>query len=173
MRLSVTDDGHTVTDAETVDVWRVHEEVFGDHPDADDWRATVWDHHRVRPGFRLVRAYDGDALAGFVYGQTGEDGQWFTDNARRVLPREVGDAWLGGHFEVVTLGVRPGARRRGAGRALLRALLHGVPHDRHVLQTTADADDPARRLYDAEGWRVLGPGIGDATVIMGRRGAGP
>ena len=57
----------------------------------------------------------------------------------------------------------------GVGRALLRALLDGLGHDRLLLMATADATDPARRLYAAEGWVVLGPGIGDGTVIMGKR----
>jgi ribosomal protein S18 acetylase RimI-like enzyme len=162
-----------LTESDALEVWRVHEEVFGDHPDPDDWRTTVWDRHRVRPGFRLVRAHHDGVLAGFAYGQTGEDGQWFTDHARAVLPPELGDAWLGGHFEVVTLGVLPGARRRGTGRTLLRALLDGVPHDRFVLQTDADPTDPARRLYAAEGWHVLGRGIGEGTVIMGRAPGAP
>ena len=35
--------------------------------------------------------------------------------------------------------------------------------------TTADATDPARRRYASEGWQVIGPGIGNGTVIMGKR----
>ena len=84
-----------------------------------------------------------------------------------MLPPETADAWLGGHFEVVSVT----ARRAGVGRGLLRAISHGLPHDRLLLMTTADATDPARRLYATEGWQVLGPGIGDHTVIMGRRHA--
>jgi GNAT superfamily N-acetyltransferase len=171
VRISVT--GH-VTDADAVEVWPVHDEVFGDQPDLSSWRGDVWDHHRRRAWFRLARAHDAsDRLVGFAYGHTGEDGQWFTDHARAVLAPEVGDEWLGGHFEVVTLGVLPDGRGRGVGRAVLRALLDGLPHERRVLMTTADPDDPARRLYAAEGWQVLGPGIGEGTVVMGKRSTGP
>jgi len=152
-------------------LWPTYQSIFDDQADVDAWRDTVWDRHRVRDGFRLVRAYDSDALVGFAYGYTGRDGQWWTDNARRVLPPETADAWLGGHFEVVSVGVVAAARRAGVGRGLLRAISHGLPHDRLLLMTTADATDPARRLYATEGWQVLGPGIGDHTVIMGRRHA--
>jgi hypothetical protein len=34
--------------------------------------------------------------------------------------------------------------------------------------TTADAADPARHLYAQAGWQVVGPGLRDDQVIMGR-----
>jgi ribosomal protein S18 acetylase RimI-like enzyme len=160
------------TTADGALLWPVYRSVFGDHPTFPAWRDAVWERHRVRDGFRLARAYDHDRLVGFAYGYTGQPGQWWTDNARAVLAPEVADAWLGGHFELVSIGVLTDARGTGTGRRLIRAVLDGLPHERLLLMTTEDAADPARRLYAAEGWRVLGPGIGDATVIMGRRGAG-
>ena len=96
-------------------------------------------------------------------------GQWWTDQARAVLDSGVADVWLGGHFELVSIGVVGGARGSGTGVALLRALLGGLTHERFLLMTTSDETDPARRLYAREGWRVVGPGIGDRTVIMGRQ----
>ena len=151
-------------------LWSVYESVFGDHPDYETWRGAVWDKHRVRNGFRLARAYDGGALVGFAYGYTGEHGQWWTDRALAVLRPDVADEWLGGHFELVSIGVLDTARRGGVGRGLMHLLLEGLPHERQLLMTTADTTAPARRLYASEGWRVLGPGIGNGTVIMGRRG---
>lgn len=153
------------------ELWPVYDAVFADQPDAATWRAEVWDRHVARAGFRLARAYDGGALVGFAYGYTGEAGQWWTDHAREVLPAHVADAWLGGHFEVVTLGVLPAARRAGTGRALMASLLDALPHERLLLMTTSDPVDPGRRLYAATGWQVLGPGLGEATVILGRRAA--
>jgi ribosomal protein S18 acetylase RimI-like enzyme len=152
-------------------IWPVYDAVFGDFPDIESWQAAVWDKHSVRDGFRLARAFDGGEPVGFAYGYTGRPGHWWTDNARAVLAPQVADAWLGGHFELVSIGVLESARGRGLGRRLLDALLDGLPHDRLLLMTTADPADPARRLYAAAGWRVLGPGIGDHTVIMGRRAA--
>lgn len=159
----------TASEHDTASVWPAYDAVFGDHPDRDAWREAVWDKHRARNGFRLARALDGDALVGFAYGYTGDPGQWWTDNARTVLPPDVADEWLGGHFELVSIGVLDIARRNGVGRELMHRLLDGLPHQRMLLMTTADATDPARRLYASEGWRVLGPGIGEEKVIMGRR----
>ncbi|GAA5156702.1 hypothetical protein GCM10023340_45260 [Nocardioides marinquilinus] len=162
-------------------VWPVYDAVFGDQPDEATWREAVWDRHVARDGFRLAVAVadgsdgsdgsDGGSLDGFGYGYTGEHGQWWTDQVARTLPRDVATAWLGGHFELVSIGVLPRARRRGLGRALMRALVDGVPHERLLLMTTDDAGDPARRLYAAEGWTVLGPGVGEHTVVMGRAAA--
>lgn len=158
----------SATAADGVEIWPVYQAVFGDST-FDVWQDTVWDRHRVRRGFRLARAYHDDVLVGFAYGYTGELGQWWTDNARRVLAAEVADAWLGGHFEVVSLGVVASARRGGLGRTLMHVLADGLEHDRLLLMTTADSFDPARLLYASEGWRVIGAGIGDGTVIMGKR----
>jgi len=159
----------SATEPDAAALWPVYDAVFGDHADRESWLDSVWRRHSAREGFRLARAYDGDDLVGFAYGYTGRAGQWWTDAVRGVLAPDVADAWLEGHFELVSIGVLPGARRRGVGRDLLRALLDGLPHDRLLLMTTADADDPARRLYAAEGWDLLGPGTGEGTVVLGRR----
>lgn len=156
------------TDADADELWPVYDEVFADQPDRATWRAGVWDRHTARDGFRLARAYDDAGLAGFAYGYTGEHGQWWTDQAARVLPPDVAEEWLGGHFELVSIGVLSRARRTGLGRSLLRALTDGQPHEHWVLMTSADPDDPARRLYDREWWRVIGPGLTDRQVILGR-----
>jgi GNAT superfamily N-acetyltransferase len=161
----------SVADVDAHEVWPVYDSVFGDQPDYRTWRESVWDRHRVREGFRLARAYVDDTLVGFAYGYTGRDGQWWTDNARTVLAPEVAATWLGGHFELVSIGVLRAARRDGVGRGLMRVLLDGLPHDRLLLMTRADPADPARRLYASEGWQVLAPGIGAGTVIMGKRAA--
>jgi ribosomal protein S18 acetylase RimI-like enzyme len=161
--------GESVAEADGAEVWLVYESVFGDQSSYQTWRESVWDKHSARDGFRLARAYEAGALVGFAYGYTGESGQWWTDHARTVLEPEVAETWLGGHFELVSIGVVGGARGSGIGRRLMHILLDGLPHERSLLMTTSDPSDPARRLYASEGWRVLGPGIGDATVIMGRR----
>jgi ribosomal protein S18 acetylase RimI-like enzyme len=62
----------------------------------------------------------------------------------------------------------PAHRGSGLGGALLSALTAGLPHDRLVLMTSADDDDPARRLYKRFGWQVIGPGLSAERVIMGK-----
>jgi ribosomal protein S18 acetylase RimI-like enzyme len=158
----------SVTDEDTASLWPVYRSVFDDQPTMQAWRSAAWDRHRLRAGFRLARAYHGGTLVGFAYGYTGEFGQWWTDNAREVLPKEVADAWLGGHFELVSLGVVEEARRAGVGRGLMEAISDGLEHDRLLLMTTSDDSDPARRLYASVGWEVIGPGIGEGTVVMGK-----
>jgi GNAT superfamily N-acetyltransferase len=159
----------TVSEDATRDVFAVYDAVFGDQPDYAAWRTGIWDRHTVRQGFRLARAYDGHRLVGFGYGYTGERGQWWTDQAARVLGDEVTAEWLGGHFELVSIGVLEDARGTGVGGALLERLTDGLPHERWVLMTTSDAVDPARRLYARTGWEVVGPGLRDGQVVMGRR----
>lgn len=159
----------SVTEADGHMVWPVYDSVFGDHPNYQTWRGAVWDRHTVRAGFRLARAYDDATLVGFAYGYTGEHGQWWTDKAREVLDPPIAAAWLGGHFEVVSIGVVDTARCAGIGRRLMQILTECLPRDRLLLMTTSDPSDAARRLYASEGWHVIGPGIGDATVIMGKR----
>lgn len=150
-------------------VWPLYQSVFGDYSDCKTWLADVWNKHRVRNGFRLTAAYDADALVGFAYGYTGEFGQWWTDSVRKVLDPKVAEAWLGGHFQLVSSGVAGAARRAGIGRGLMHTLLDGLPHERLLLMTSSAPSDPARRLYASQGWQVLGRGIGKATVIMGKR----
>jgi ribosomal protein S18 acetylase RimI-like enzyme len=159
----------SVSPDDGAELWLVYREVFDDHDDVDTWREQVWDRHRTRSGFRLVRSRAAGALTGFAYGYTGEHGQWWTDHVREVMEPLIADEWLGGHFEVVSLGVVTAARGSGTGRRLMQELLRDLPHERRLLMATADADDPARRLYDSTGWQVVSRGIGSNTVVLGAR----
>lgn len=167
MALSMRVD-RVATEADTRELWPVYQAVFDDQPDLVTWRTAVWDRHAARVGFRWARAYHDEELVGFAYGYTGERGQWWTDRAFEVLPREVASAWLDGHFELVSIGVLPQARCRGIGRVLLDAVTHGLPHERWLLMATSDESEPARRMYASNGWRVIGPGVGDGTVILAK-----
>jgi ribosomal protein S18 acetylase RimI-like enzyme len=157
-----------VTEVEARRVFTVYDAVFGDQPDYRAWREGVWDRHAGRAGFRLARAHDEGELVGFAYGYTGEHGQWWTDQAARALEPAVAEQWLGGHFELVSIGVAPASRGAGVGARLLRTVCAGLAEPRWLLMTTADADDPGRRLYATAGWEVVGPGLQDGQVIMGR-----
>jgi ribosomal protein S18 acetylase RimI-like enzyme len=159
----------TVTDDDGRAVFEVYDAVFGDQPDYAGWRSGVWERHTAREGFRLARAHEEDRLVGFAYGYTGEHGQWWTDQAAGVLDPAVAGEWLGGHFELVSIGVLERFRGDGVGRALLERLTTGLSQERWVLMTTGDADDPARHLYARAGWEVIGPGLRDGQVVMARR----
>ena len=166
MRVSVT---AAVDEPDALELWPVYDAVFGDQPDLATWRGGVWDRHAARDGFRLARAWDGDRLVAFGYGYTGQRGQWWSDRAAEALPAAVADEWIGGHFELVSVGVLETARGTGLGRRVLEALTSDLPHERWLLMTTADPDDPARRLYASLGWQVIGPGLRADQVILGRR----
>ncbi len=157
----------TVTPADTAAVWEVYDQVFAD-ASYGAWLESAWGRHTARTGFRLARAFVGPRLVGFGYGYTGERGQFWSDAAASVLGEELAASWVGGHFEVVTLGVLPDHRRSGRAAALLSELAADLPHERWLLMTTADPDDPARRLYGRAGWDVLGPGLSPDRVIMAR-----
>lgn len=164
----------SVTDSDTAELWSVYDAVFGDEPDLASWRRTTWDVHVAREGFRLARARaplagGRERLVGFAYGFTGQPGQWWTDQAARFLDPDVAAEWLGGHFDLVSLGVLEEVRRCGIGRGLLRTLTGDLSQARWTLMTSADADDPARHLYAREGWQVIGPGLREGQVTMGRR----
>jgi ribosomal protein S18 acetylase RimI-like enzyme len=119
--------------------------------------------HATRDAFRLVLVRESGAVRGFGYGFTGEHGLWWTERLKETAPEGSGavlDAWLGGHFEVVLLGVDPAAQGRGFGRSLMEALLLGQPHERALLSTYAD-DRPAPRLYARLGWQHLVRGVLD------------
>ena len=155
------------------ELWPLYCSIFGDFDDIDTWHAQVWARHAARVGFRLALARSGDALVGFGYGYTGEPGQWWTDAAATVLHPEVASDWLGGHFELVSIGVDEQRRGAGTGRRILAALTDRLPQSRWLLMTSADPEDPARRLYRSTGWAVIGPGLSDQQVIMGRGNPAP
>ncbi|GAB3039124.1 hypothetical protein GCM10011376_40460 [Nocardioides flavus (ex Wang et al. 2016)] len=150
------------------ELWPLYRRIFSDFDDLETWRGQVWDRHAARTGFRLALARADDGLVGFAYGYTGDHGQWWTDRAAGVLHPAVADDWLGGHFELVSIGVDEPARRSGVGRQLMATLTDGLDHARWVLMTSSDPDDPARRLYRTAGWAVIGPGLSPDRIIMGR-----
>ena len=150
------------------ELWPLYRSVFDDFEDVETWREQVWERHAARTGFRLALARDGDARTGFAYGYTGARGQWWTDSATKVLHPAAASDWLGGHFELVSIGVEAPARGSGGGRQLMAALTEGLAQPRWVLMTSSDVDDPARRLYRSADWAVIGPGLSPEQVIMGR-----
>ncbi|MFI6834057.1 GNAT family N-acetyltransferase [Kribbella sp. NPDC050241] len=147
-------------------VWLCYDEVFGDSADFDTWRSDLFERHAARDAYRLAIVADGGRIVGFSWGYVGQRGQYWSDLVYEALPREVADDWVGNHFEIVELAVRPSHRRRGLGQALHDRILEGVDR-RCLLSTSADEEAPAVRLYLSSGWRPLGtlrPGV----QVMGR-----
>ncbi|MEV4349434.1 GNAT family N-acetyltransferase [Actinoplanes sp. NPDC049596] len=156
------------------DLHEVYAEAFGAPPlneppeAAARFRDDVLPTHAGRAGFTCLAAWDRGRIVGFAYGYTGDFGQWWTDQIAAVVPPEVSAEWLGGHFEVVELAVRPSQERRDIGSALHDALLAGLLHRVALLTATDDENAPARRLYHRKGWRVLAEEVFDGAVLMGR-----
>lgn len=142
--------------------------VFGD-AHRDEWLESVWSRHSDREGFRCRVAVNADGtVLGFGYGYTGQPGQWWSDQATGALEPDVADEWVGGHFELVELGVLPAGRGRGLGTRLHDDLLDGLPHERALLSTSDNDTDPGRRLYAKRGWQELGA-LPWGAVILGLR----
>lgn len=129
--------------------------------------------HSRRAGFRAVAALgDDDSLVGFGYGYTGATGQWWHDEVCAGLDRAVVDRWLVGSFELCELHVRPRDQNHGTGRALLTALLDGVPQHTVVL-STPEGDTLAWHLYRRMGFVDIRrdhrfPGDARGFAVLGR-----
>jgi ribosomal protein S18 acetylase RimI-like enzyme len=155
-------------------VWRLYDAVFGDFSSRETWVEELWDPHRGRDGFRLATAYDrsgeGGSLLGFGWCYVGERGQFWPDLVVSTLPREVTDAWVGGHLEVVELAVDPEARGRGVGGRLLDLMTASRGGRRGLLGTSPDDADPAVRLYRSRGWVRIGL-LAEDVQVMGLAGS--
>jgi ribosomal-protein-alanine N-acetyltransferase len=65
---------------------------------------------------------------------------------------------IGETAQILTVGVLPNARRRGVGRILVRALVELARQrlaDEVLLEVRID-NDPAKKLYESEGFAILG-----------------
>lgn len=132
----------------------------------EHFRTEVLLVHVDRAGFRCATLRIEEELVGFAFGHTGARGQWWTDRLAERLPQPIGDAWVGGHFDVVDLAVEPRRQRRGFATALHDTLLNGLPHSRALLTTYRD-DRPAPRLYRRLGWSLLHEGVLDDKDLWG------
>jgi len=100
-------------------IWPCYQAVFGDFDDLETWRHNLFARHAARVGYRLVAAMAGRTVVGFAWGYIGQRGQYWTDLVCDVLPRDVTDHRVGGHFEFVELAVLSGYRRQGLGSVFM------------------------------------------------------
>jgi len=157
----------TAAFAPAAELFGVYDAVFHDGAVLDTWLESPWGRHLTREGFRLATAREARRLVGFAWGYTGARGQHWSDLVADSLPRPVVDTWLGGHFELVELAVLEEFRRRGVGGRLHDVLLDDLPHERALLSTSDDEQDPAVRLYRSRGWVSLGR-LTDGVQVLGR-----
>jgi ribosomal protein S18 acetylase RimI-like enzyme len=155
------------------DLLEVYADAMGVSAASARGRRPIVTAHLDRDGLRAAAAYDEDRIVGVAYGYVGAPGQWWHDQVRSAMTSELASTWLDGAFEVCELHVRPGAQRRGLGRALLDHLLSGPPATTAVL-TTPDTQTRAREFYRAGGWVDLVRGLvfpGDPRVfaVLGKR----
>lgn len=151
----------------TVDrVWPLYDAVFADWDSRVAWRDQMFLRHAERPEFRLILAESGSEPVGFAWGYVGERGQFWSDWVAREMPA-VAQEWVGGHDELVCIGVLPGARGRGLGQRLLDAYL-AEARERTLLGTETDPESPAVRLYRSRGFTHLGL-LSPDVQVMGRR----
>jgi ribosomal protein S18 acetylase RimI-like enzyme len=160
----------------------VYAEAMGYPPEAGQHRAGFAVAHTRRPAFLAEAVHrgtaadgraGGPAVLGFGYGYATEPGQWWHDQVQAALDPVVAAEWLRGCFELSELHVRPAYQGRGAGRALLHALVEGLPHQA-VLLSTPEGDTRAWRLYRSAGFvdlvrNHLFPGDSRPFAVLGVR----
>jgi GNAT superfamily N-acetyltransferase len=151
----------------------VHRSALGAGALSDEWAVNRLPAHTMRDDFVFLIARGGEGVAGFAYGYTGRNGQWWTDCVRRSLTVAQREEWIDPpHFEIVELHVKPTEQRRGIGSALLAQLLTRQPHDRALLSTQTGSRK-ARGFYAKNGWNELasvdfGPGY-PPYLVLGKR----
>ncbi len=133
--------------------------------------ATQFERHAEYPGYRGFAAVEADEVLGFVYGYTSAPGQFYHDQLAATLGPDRTSEWLGDCFEFVELAVADDARRQGLGTNLHDTVLDGLAHETSVL-TTGVENEPARRLYERNGWRTIHDSFElngtNPMVVMGR-----
>jgi len=158
------------------DVVDVYGTAMNYGPSMLDSRRGFMASHVHRGGFRAVATIGDDGeLAGFGYGYTSLDGQWWHDQVRAGLRRDMRRIWLTDCFEIVELHVRPSAQGNGIGAGQLQLLMDLAPGSRALL-STPEADERlsrAWRLYRRFGFTDLlrqfyFPGDQRPFAILGR-----
>ena len=129
------------------DVIEVYGEAMNYSPAMLDSRRGYMATHVHRSGFRAVATIDETGqVAGFGYGYTSLSGQWWHDQVRNGMRRELRKQWLTDCFEIVELHVRPQAQGHGIGAAQLSALLRMTPATKMLL-STPEADEQKSRAW--------------------------
>jgi len=157
----------------------IYQQAFRGPPyykDANEVRGfiNVFPHHQSRDGFRCIIAREQETglLAGFAYGYTGFDGQWWHNLVVRTMEPEMVQFWMSNVFEVVEVAVLPSMQGHGFGARIHDALLEDLPHRTATLSTLHE-ETTALKMYDNRGWVTLlpnfvFPGYEEPYRIMGK-----
>ncbi len=88
----------------------------------------------------------------------------------RLLPeQDPGYGFVDEQTPELSIGVAPSHRGRGIGSLLLEALIEAAREQRyHALSLSVEPDNPARRLYERHGFRVIGTVDGSLTMLLPR-----
>lgn len=130
------------------------ETPYDENPDQSrkSFLSRVEKYGRTKPHFRLILAWQQDALVGIALGNGITTGDWWRDRVIPQLPIVQSDEWFGEEaFAVVELAVSPAHRRGGIAASLLATLVAGLPYPTAVLSAYAAAET-ARRFYRRQGW---------------------
>jgi GNAT superfamily N-acetyltransferase len=117
-------------------------------------RTSVRENHLDRAGL-AARGVTPASVAGML--AAGAARTWVVEEGHEVVAFGTADAGTGAVF---ALFVRPDAEGRGYGRALLGAAeewLFAAGWETIWLQTGREPNFRAHRLYQAAGWRLVGP----------------
>lgn len=123
---------------------------------AEPWDAAAFRILMATPGSLSFLAQSPTSVLGFILGRVAAD-----------------------ECEVLTIGVKPEARRKGVAGRLLDRLITAAAEAgaRRIYLEVAVGNGPARRLYDSRGFSVVGrrpryyraaDGIGEDAVVLGR-----
>ena len=174
MRVTITDLSPQEVLRRMADLQSAYEAIYAIPAGGGEGFVPFLIEHSQREGFRLCAAIDRGSgqMIGFGYGFTGYPGQTWRDSLAEAVGVEMTASWLTGHFEFAEFGVTPARRRCGVGTQLYDALFNGLPQERAIL-TVREENEPARRFYDKQRWKVLYEGFLTQTgrgpyIIMGK-----
>jgi ribosomal protein S18 acetylase RimI-like enzyme len=134
---------------------------------AADWEAAQLDESVLeRPQVaRYVEGWERPGDAAVVAEKAGEliGAAWF----RLFDANEPGYGFVDGRTPELTIGVEPGYRGEGVGRALLEALCDSARESGYpALSLSVEPDNPALRLYESVGFERLERVGGAWTLVL-------
>jgi GNAT superfamily N-acetyltransferase len=137
----------------------LYTEVYAESPygwgdDHADLFAERFQLQLRQPGFAVVEARDGTALAGLAFGVTLQPTTPWWNNLTTPLPAAITTEHPGRTFALVELLVRAPWRRQGIAQVMHDLLLKDRPEERATL-TVLPAATPAQAAYQKWGWHKV------------------